>query len=285
VDEKMKIKILKRLLTFSLIFLVFLSLIQVQASIVWEENFKGEGLNDWDSYGWDMPLDYHETPIDPGFSVNDGVLRAPDYSSYGKKSNAIHDSTVAYGTWSFDWLVSSPAHIGIEFMLTDLLNTNYNYTGLHTSQMNYTGYAVLLISFASNPGLGLQAPGINLLKFKNHDNVSIVGVLDTHKFAANIVGSHNIEINRDLNGQFSVYYDSELTLQATDNMTTTSEKFGFTTWRGDSGIDNITVSDTDPGTLTTTSTATTTNATEGYVLGLLIPSFVVLIIYRKKVKK
>lgn len=286
----MEIKNFTKFLTLLLILLVFLSATRAQASIVWTEDFEAETLTDWDAYGWVMSSDVHTTPIDSGFSVIDGMLRAPNYADYGKKSHINHDSATAYGTWSFDWLVSSPAHVGIEFMLTDL-RTNFNLTGLHQNQVNFTGYAVLLVSFSASPGLGLQAPGINLLKFVNRNNYSLVTVLDTHKFAAEVVGPHHIEISRTLQGQFTVYYDSEVTLQGFDNITTTSEKFGITSWRGDSGIDNITISDTfiaPPTTTTTTTSPTTTTTTtataDGFVLWLLIPSFGILIVLRKKGK-
>jgi hypothetical protein len=250
--------------------------------IIWEEDFTDGDITDWDLYAWEMTNDIHTTPIDSGFSVIDGVLYTPDYASYGKKSHAIHNSTQAYGSWSFDWLVSSPAHIGIEFMFTDVL-TNYNLTGLHQTQLNYTGYAVLLVSFPTVLGLGLRTPGINLLKFKNTDNTSIIRVLDTHEFAATVTGTHHIEISRSLQGLFTVYYDSELTLQATDNVTTTSEKFGITSWLADTGIDNITISDSyNPPPSTTTTTSTTTQSAEGYVLWMLIPSFIVLMIVRRR---
>ncbi|MFQ5979883.1 MAG: hypothetical protein ACE5OZ_17265 [Candidatus Heimdallarchaeota archaeon] len=63
-----------------------------------------------------------------------------------------------------------------------------------------------------------------------------------HQFSSPITGSHHIAVTRDLQGNFEVFFDSTLIIEASDNSTTTSEKFIITSWVGDSAFDNIVVS-------------------------------------------
>lgn len=217
----------------------------------------------------------HEPLDDPGFSVVDGVLRAPNHQGYNNKTIARRDSAVAYGTWSFDWLASSVAYYAIQLILNHPEN-NFNITGMHEDDRDFTGYSILIDTLSST------FPRIYLLKLYKEGGVWIHPALDSHYFDAGFERTHHIDVTRDSEGQFHVYFDTILVLKATDNDFTTSQKFSILSWSGDSGIDNISVSDTvdypsspPPGIPATI---------WGYIVWMAIPTIMILIIMRKKVK-
>jgi hypothetical protein len=87
-----------------------------------------------------------------------------------------------------------------------------------------------LISSSDTGGLtGAAIPGITLASYGPSTTV-----LDIYEFASNITGTHHIEIERDLQGKFKVSYDSQVVIQFTDNTASTSERFGFLSFKGDS---------------------------------------------------
>ena len=277
-----------------MISLVFFSVSQTQAALIWSENFNTEDPAGWTFENWQRPSNIFEVNPDLGMSVINGVLRGPNSTSHDSMASVNYDSSVAYGNWSFDWIVTSGtdhlAYDSVAFMFTDTVN-NYNMTGLTESEYleNCNGYNLLMISSSSTTGFtGAAIPGISLGIYG-----SSYAILDTHEFASDIVGSHHIDIYRDMQGQISVYFDTQLIIQATDNTVTTSEVFNIVSFKGDSGFDNIVVNElsdetTTPPTTTTdeqTTTTTGTNtseSTEGFIGWLLIPASFLLILSRKK---
>ncbi|MFX0141969.1 MAG: hypothetical protein ACFFDN_50495 [Candidatus Hodarchaeota archaeon] len=267
-------KILKISLTFSFILLFLFSINLVQAATVWEENFE-EGIPDgWDFDSYNRTSGIHEPLDDPGFSVVDGVLRAPNHQGFNNRTEARRNNTVAYGTWSFDWLASSVAYDAIS-LISNHPENNFNITGMHEDDFDFTGYSIRIDT------LGSTFPRIDLLKLYKEGGIWIPSALDSYYFDAELEGTHHIDVTRDSEGQFHVYFDTILVLTATDNDFTTSQKFSMVSWSGDSGIDNITVSDTvdyppsPPGIPATT---------WGYIVWMVIPTIMILIIMRKKVK-
>jgi len=264
-----------------LIFSLSLPMNRAQGSVAWTEDFTGD-LDDWSFNNWGVNPDDTRYSTGTGYSVVDGILRAPNNQDFSNISMAHRDSTVAYGNWSADWFIASGTdHLAYDvliFMITDLVH-DYNATGLTDSQYlaDMIGYGLILVSSSATYVYpGGSAPGITLVRYPH------AVILDTYKFAADIEGSHNIEITRNLQGQISVYFDTELKLQATDNVTTTSEKFSIGSYRGDSGFDNITVSDLTIETTTTATTTTTTAVTESFIVWLLFPSLMILVVIRRK---
>ncbi len=265
---------IKNVIPFSIAILILISLNlpmnQAQGSVVWTEDFTGDP-DDWSFGNWGVNPDDTWYSTGTGYSVVDGVLRAPNNQDFSNLSMAHRDSTVAYGNWSADWFIASGTdHLAYDvliFMITDLVH-DYNATGLTESQYlaNTIGYGLVLVSSSDwSVFEGYRDPGITLVRFP-----SPTVTLDTYKFTADIEGSHNIEITRNLQGQISVYFDTELKLQATDNVTTTSEKFFLVSFKGDSGFDNITVSENIPTT------------TESFIVWLLFPSLMILVVIRRK---
>lgn len=229
--------------TFSLGILVLFSLSpsQVSAAPVWNEDFgtpSVENLDGWDLQGYELENDsYYE--VDHGFTIENEELMAEDifvqwqasgHGIFTQIRRALHNSSVVYGTWSFDWRVSRSQHTfdSVEIMFTDLRD-NYNLTGEFTG-FDMIGYTLILDTVTNNE--------ICIEKFGGITNF----ILARHHFATTPSGLHHIDITRDLTGQFKVYFDSLLVLSVTDNEITTSEKFIFASFQGNSSIDNIAVS-------------------------------------------
>jgi hypothetical protein len=270
----MKIKIFTKSLSFSFIILFLFSINIVQAAPVWGENFEDLPLDGWDFFNYEMVSGIHEPLYDPGFSVVDGVLRAPNHNVGSNKTSVKRNSTIAYGTWSFDWLASpiaSPiAYDGLELILNEPEH-NFNSTGEHISTSSFTGYAILIDNMARL---------IALIMLHEQNGVFSPTIMDQYSFETYLEGTHHIDATRDSEGQFYIYFDKILVLQATENSITTSQVFGMTSWRGDSGIDNIRISDTvdyppPPGIPATTG---------GYIMWMVIPTIIILMFLRKKVK-
>lgn len=215
----------------------------VLANTSWSEDFKDGNYNDWDTMAYNSSNIWTGklTRSDAQFSVIDEALTSPDFDSFQDSAHAYHDSTAAYGSWSFDWSISNDkqSYDAVEFIFSDE-RTNYNWSGLHENEKNLTGYGLVLGSY-DEPKVLSKTPGLTLAKFKNTDNRSIASILLDHRFDGSMEGTHHIRINRNRDGEFKVYFDGELTIRVTDNEYKSSEKFGFTSWIGASSISNIMV--------------------------------------------
>jgi hypothetical protein len=247
--EKLLILKNKHILSLVIGIVVLIPINRGSAAIIWSEEF--EDLNDWDLYEWedfDAQTSKATNPTDPKFTIVDGALTNPNDQLLVAR-NAIHDSSVAYGTWSFDWYISpEPEHdsaLILWFIHTDL-KYNYNMTGVSGPQYarHLMSYGLAFISSSkvleSAPEAKdlYAAPGITLMKYENDFEV-----LKKTKFKSPISGMHKIVITRNLKGEFKVYINLQLSLQGTDNSTSTSEKFCLWPVIGDALIDNITVKD------------------------------------------
>ena len=191
---------------------------------VWSENFDDENIDDWEIFG----IDYTTTPgtLIPGnFSVSGGVLRnvGPEWDY------AIRNSSVAYGTWSFDVDIQRPEDFNrfpVGFM------AEYNIENLQ----NATGDSYI-ISFRM-PDDGPSGD----IRLARNDVGGGTTFLDGYDVEI-IRGWKNIIVTREESGQFYVYLDGDLILDVVDTIHTTSECFIFYGY-ANPAIDSITVSDT-----------------------------------------
>jgi len=258
---------LKKSLAFSFIILFLFSINPVLAAVEWEEDFEGGIPDGWDFYSYEMVSGVHKPLDDPGFSVVDGVLRAPNHKAGDNKTAAKRNSTVAYGTWSFDWLASPIAYDSIELTLNHPEH-NFNTTGIDISDSSFTGYVIVIDN---------NVPIIRLLKLHKQQGIFSPTILDSNRFDAELEGTHHIDVTRGSEGQFYVYFNTILLLQATENSITTSQAFGMTSWRGDSGIDNISISNT-----VDYPSSTIPAISVGYIVWIAILTITILIIVKKK---
>jgi hypothetical protein len=245
---------------------------QGTATIVLSETF--ETVDEWKLQGFDF-IDW-ETGCEwnPDFApvVENGVLRMPNTQDGWHVSHAVHSSTIAYGTWSFDWYVNA----GKDHQVYDIISFIVNNMG-PTEQSgeipeNMTGYALVLI------------PGEKIISSQISRSVSLViwrndsvqwTTLNHYQFSDTLKGTYHIDITRNITGKFSVYFDGKLKFQVTDNSTTTSESFAFVSWYGDTTYDNLKISNTMD---------VTSQQADYPPLVIVIVSIGVVIILRKKGK-
>ncbi|MHA2253558.1 MAG: transcriptional regulator, partial [Candidatus Kariarchaeaceae archaeon] len=176
----------------------------------------------------------------------DGALTSPHFDAFKDSAHAYHDSTLAYGTWSFDWEISGDnrSFDAVEFILSDT-KYNYNWTGIYELDKGIMGYGLALGSYNVS-SVNSATPGLDLIKLYSNNGLFTPVSLKSHSFDGPIEGTHHIDITRSTDGEFKVYFDSDMVIQTTDNQITTSEKFAFTSWIGASSISNIVVLDDVP---------------------------------------
>ena len=231
-----------------LICLFFGSITTVQADIDWQESF--ENADDWTITDYITQSGVHITNPDPneGFKISDGILRAPNDSSFLTFKQDYRSSTAAYGNWSFDWW--TPNNVGTDFnrashdviqFICNEPSSNYNASGMTITDYLYdiSGYELgLSASNMIGQRMIWSAPRITIKKLPYKGDII---TLKSYDFADEITGMHHIEITRDLDNEFKVYFDSELIITVTDADITTSEVLYLVSYAGDSGFDNVTV--------------------------------------------
>jgi len=192
---------------------------------VWSDDFDDHDISDWTIYG----LNGTTQPFDvvPGnFTAEDGVLRAN--GTVLAWSIAARNSSVAYGTWTFDVNVTETYSHDIVVAFLQLV-WNLEVWGID-------GYFIQILSgaqprlragttYASDSPIGRS-----------------VDWWEPYPYDEGILGWKNFIITREPDGQFYVYINGTLALHHKDNRHTTCEEFHFGTNPGPA-IDNIVVSD------------------------------------------
>ncbi len=199
------------------------------AAEVWSYDFDDGNFSDWRVYGIEGKTLPFSNP--PGnFTTEDGALRS---NSTGEVfSIATHNSSVAYGTWSFDVdVVDTYNHeivipfIMIEWNLEIWMKLAYFLqivTGMYDNSPQPRLRAGKVIPGSSPSG----TTAVWYESFPYDD----------------ILGWKHFVITRDFTGQFYVYINGTLALNFKDNQHTTCNEFVFSTGGGPA-IDNIVVSD------------------------------------------
>lgn len=193
----------------------------VQSETVWSEDFDDEDISDWEVFG----LDWSQSPIataEANFSLAGGVLQAIG----SNMSLAVHNSTIGYGTWTFDVDIQKPEgfdRFGVAMM------SSWTPTGDSDN-------AYFLSIIKSNDG-----PSGTVRFAKNEGGLDTQFL--TERAIDNLLGWKHFIVTREETGQFYVYMNGTLILDVIDTTYTTLEKFGFFA-HGNPAIDNIVVSDT-----------------------------------------
>ncbi len=196
----------------------------VPSAMQWTDNFDDEDISDWQLF-----ISAYTTSgnvLLPGNSTAEGgVLRHIGV----KWCYAGYNSSVAFGTWSFDVDIQRPddEHHFLIFFSSELFNDDWLYRNTLGE-----GYGAI---FYQTP----TEDKIVLLK-GSHDTGNYIKDEYTN---ATIRGWKNIIVTRELSGQFYVYLDGNMILKGKNMQHTTSERFYFL-GKGGPAIDNVTVSDT-----------------------------------------
>lgn len=197
---------------------------------VWSENFDDHDISDWNIFGITGTPPY--TVVPGNYTAEDGVLRAN--GSEDIWSIAARNSSVAYGTWSFDIdVVDTYIHEIVIAFLT--LDWTYDRWGINTYFIQIvTG----LYGNSAEPRLqggtayASDSPGGRTIDW-----------CERYLYEGDILGWKNFIITRESDGQFYVYINGTLALDFKDNRHTTCEEFHIGTGPGPA-IDNINISDT-----------------------------------------
>ncbi len=145
-------------------------------------------------------------------------------------SYAGHNSSVTFGTWTFDVDIQEPVneyHFSIAF-LSEPFDDDWLTYGVVGSAYGINFY--------------IHDTGTTEIRISKADHDTGVVHMDSYT-EVNMIGWRSIIITRELSGQFYVYLNGTLILKAKDLQHTTSERFYFLS-HGGPAIDNVTVSDT-----------------------------------------
>jgi hypothetical protein len=228
--------------------LVLLLLIPfVSARIIWKDNFNDRDLDGWSFYAWNFIPFFSSgfvnppIPLSPPEYTGEAKILQP-VGSYGPGEGwaAAHPSDVAYGTWSFDVLVTEDTveHFYIYFMTDD-------WWGPTPYPFDIQGYDLVFV-MAAGQAWSWEIPdsqaGFVLAKRNGGPPLNWVG-LDSYAVGPIIPsGNYKVVITRTLSGVFNVYINGEHVLNAQDNEISESTYF-IITGPGPS-IDNIKIKNT-----------------------------------------
>lgn len=244
----------------------------------WEDSFDDNDLSDWELGGGGFNSEGKHQPDQSDIVLEGGTLTDSSNSEgFQRMDYAIHSSSVAYGTWEFDWIVKSgsdhKSYVSVPFIYNDPLGS-HNWTDLSAPEISTRSYA-LVIASSDFGEVNYATPGISLIHWTNPDGSSYSEiVLKKTEFDNDIDGSHTIKVTRDLTGEFNVYFDTEKLFTTTNNQTTTSEYFIFNSFNGDSSFDNLTVK-------TNIDSPGPNSVNSGFLL-VLFPTIILVVFIRKK---
>ncbi|UCE11721.1 MAG: hypothetical protein JSW61_07270 [Candidatus Thorarchaeota archaeon] len=194
------------------------------SSIVWSDNFDDEDISDWNIIGINETADPFYL-IPGNISASGGAMRiiGPEWHY------AYHNSSVAFGTWRYDVDIQRPDTID-RFAVG--FAGEFNQETLLMGRGN--NYLISHRIFDDGPSGDLR------LAVNSVDGTT--RFLDTHPIS-DIRGWWNIIVTREPSGQFYVYLNGVLIMDAVDLTHTTLDSFSFY-GMANPAIDNVSVSNT-----------------------------------------
>ncbi len=224
--------------------LIFVSLLCPfsNAEIVWMDDFNDGDHDGWNATAYDfLPffVNYTELiPIQANVTVEDEALYSKGPRKIGCSNVITHPSSVAYGTWSFDLLITNETieHFYVYFAVGDLDNYPfeiYSYD-LAIALARDQAWAWYLDQEAQSGFVLVKRNGTAFVDWNELGSYSLFEPLS---------GRYHIDITRDTEGQFKVYIDGALVIEAVDNEMSDFSLFGLI-GEPEHAIDNIVVSDT-----------------------------------------
>jgi hypothetical protein len=236
----MKMIIRARKIIPLLLFWIFLmiSFTCGSAADVWTEDFEDPPFDDWYLERYEVINGTAYPSQEPPPSITNGMLQMP----YGSRDDewdafgAIRNSTLAYGSWSFDLYVTPGLNHTPFCGFHPVSNRVLNSSGLAISDPPYyRGYYLLL---------GEVTPdGTPRVEFRRLLSGTDSRIYD-YRLATPFNGSHHVDITRDLSGTWRIYIDNQFLYSVVDNAITASERVVITNVLGDPAFDNITLAET-----------------------------------------
>jgi hypothetical protein len=204
------------------------------ADLMFSYDFDDENLSDWYSFAIDDGIPYNVYPSN--ISVVNGSMKMQ-----GDHWNiALVNSSVAYGSWSFDVFVEDVPvdhEIVIPFILIEYVTDLYLMQA-YFFQIVTGNYHNFLI-----PGTNPEQPRLQagkMYRSSSHEGRSLEW--KAQKDTDDIWGWKNFIITREDNGQFYAYMNGSLLFGFKDVQHTTCNYFGFST-RAGVALDNLFVYD------------------------------------------
>ena len=267
-----------------LVFLTYLTLLLIIPFIrssgteVWSENFNSGVSEELSLFAWTKPEgEVFQTNNTAKPTIVNYALQMPNTREWGTWSAAQRNTTQVHGTWSFDFTVKEgddhTACFGV-FFISDM---PWNSSGYTFSTLGLDGYYIALKS-GSTDNVWWDSPDHNMNLGRHTSNNDYL--LANYTFPDDVTGSHHIDITRKPNGEINVCFDSTLIISHVDFSIMTSEIFVIGAWSGDVSFDNFVVSDSIDVSCTTITT--TTRASSSASMGIILGSFIVLIVIRRK---
>lgn len=226
--KKFDLKTLSLIVTAS----IFLSIGVAHADSVWYDTFDDNEADGWkmEKIDWDLAYALQSAELD----TSNGTLKAPEGTPGNIWYLATHNSSLDYGTWSFDVNIVDTdwEHFYVFFMTDDWAD----YPGKTYS------YDLIFITEAGD--LEPDSKG-GIVLFKRPGWRSKWDTIGEWSSTEEIVGWHHVDITRDPDGVFDVYLDDELIIHVEDE----EPEFGqFSTFRFEASsgpeIDNVVALDT-----------------------------------------
>ncbi len=256
---------------FFISILILAGQIPVSGVMVWEDDFTSS--EEWIFHSYEHTSGGTDSiQIDPGMEIADGILTAPNYDTWSPQRIHIadHPSTMVYGNWSFDYLIPEDKifYDSFNFIFTDLA-TDYNFTGTVESESDFSGYFLII-----NAGTDAYRIG-KWLGQGGSDYVTILNSAD--RVGEIITGWHHVDFIRESDVDMAFYLDKVNLLNASDATYTSSERFSWASFTGDSAIDNLMVSD-----WTVASNPSDSDTSDTSLPLYILPVSVLVILLRKK---
>lgn len=240
---------------------------------LWSADFNDESLSSWSIFG----ISYTTSPISfvaGGFSATGGVLQA---TLSNNSFNIIqHESTNAYGNWSFDYYLSSS--------LKSVASTYIDFIGApyENASIQPVGYTLEI-----KPNVIGGSPGIKLWK-NNAGSPKTAGTYTRLNVVDRSITTDtwlHFEIVRYLDNSMYVFLNGNLILQAINSDFSSSSYFRFLLPVGPQ-IDNIKVDGQNPqDSLPNTSQESSKGSTPFLDLPYLVTIFCVMDLYKRKFEK
>ncbi|MHA1940945.1 MAG: hypothetical protein ACXAC6_04460 [Candidatus Hodarchaeales archaeon] len=179
---------------------------------------------------------------------------------------AYHNSTVPYGTWSFDWIAPTEIGESAEVVVFIIGNPPIHLNGTSIDPPTLNAYLIVLESISGS----LEDDGF-YITFGEY-NYGIWHIIEEYSSPDPFTGLIHIDITRDKDGTFRVYTDSSLkpVIELVNNRYKISERICFWAWDGESAVDNVVVYDSVELIPETSSTTTFTIEVLLFVLPLTI---------------
>ncbi len=266
-------------------------LTQVSAEVVWEEDFNSGISEKLTFFAWTSDNGIFRTNTTAQPTVENAALQMPNNRVASTWSGAQRNTTLAYGSWSFDYTVKE----GEDHTSCDTIffvsNFPWDLDGRPLLPSNLNAYYIAIKS-GSTDNCWPDEPdhGLNFGRIYQGNAVNLV----KYVFPADLVGSYNIDILRKPNGEFNIYWDSELIINKTDILVTSAEVFVVGSWTGDSTFDNFVVEEftdttsdglpTDSDSSTSADDPSTTDSSSDFNVDLLFLALIAVMVVTKKRK-